>query len=990
MGAFIRFVDIVRCFNPFIPMNNIRQACLLLFLIVFQPFINHKLNAQELQYRQGELIIRFKDNFDPWSQSHQRSPGNKTFHNVSPVRKLKTEWNLWVMQYDYTKFSASDIIRDLYPAAEVLSIQKNRILKPRKKPNDPLFDWQWHHMNDGSSGGLANADFDSDLAWDFATGGLTELGDTIVICIIDDGLEVSHEDLKPNLWYNHAEIPGNMTDDDQNGYIDDYQGWNSYTGNDQFSQGKHGTAVTGLAAARGNNGVGICGISWNVKIMFVAGGGDEANAIESYFYPLYARRKYNQSNGSEGAFVVATNASWGSDFGKPEDSPLWCAMYDSLGREGIINVASTTNQNLNVDVEGDLPTTCPSDYLISVTNLNDHNEKHPNAGYGKVSIDLGAYGESTYSTYINNSYRSFGGTSAAAPQVTGAVGLLYSMPCSNLAELAHTNPSKAALEVKEILLNSSKPNASLKDKCTSEGQLNLFNASLYSGPIQISGIEKDELLFSWSSSLIYPIEFRYRVKGQPDWNDTIIYIGNQLKLNSLLACTEYEMQYKGLCSRYQSSYSPVRIYKTSGCCESIHSIQIKSLTEQELTFRFKDPSLFGSIVCLIRPTGDVRWDTFIALTPESEFSINGLKSCTQYEISCYSFCNGIESPKSELFYFTTSGCMSCTELNYCRRFRPSGELEWLESIQIDNDNFVSGSNFGYGNFVGTNKIWTLNKNSSHQAIFNAGYLADSSRMVVAAWIDYNQDGLFDDNENFAIPTLRFVHNTSYNFQIPQNAKTGITRMRVMLKYAEVSTTTPLPCFQSLEFGEYEDYCVRITDSECPGIDKFELARIDANSAELFISPGNSNPFQFSYRKLYSNQWNSGVTGSRIISLKQLDSCSIYEVKASVQCANQTSAELRLLFKTKGTDCIVKTEEQQYAELKIYPNPCTNYVIILNKDLTELVAYRYISPTGKTQPWTSLYQPQQQLSLEPPPVQGLSYLQLLLKNGKTKIFPVIRN
>lgn len=971
-------------------MNIIRQASFFLLSIVFQSVISLQLNGQELQFKQGELLIRFKDNFNPWTQSQQRSSGHYAFPKISPIRHLKTDWNLWVVHYDYTRHSSSTIIQDLYRSSEVLSVQKNRILKPRKKPNDPLLSWQWHHINDGSTGGLANADFDSDLAWDYATGGLTEMGDTIVICIIDDGLEINHEDLKPNLWYNYRELPGNLVDDDQNGYIDDYRGWNTYTGNDQFSQGKHGTAVTGLAAARGNNGVGICGISWNVKIMFIAGGGDEANAIESYFYPLYARRLYNKSNGLNGAFVVATNASWGSDFGKPEDSPLWCAMYDSLGLEGIINVASTTNQNLNVDVEGDLPTTCPSDFLISVTNLNDRNEKHPNAGFGKVSIDLGAYGESTYSTYINNSYRSFGGTSAAAPQVTGAVALLYSMPCSNLSELARTNPSKAALEVKEVLLNSAKPNASLKDQCTSDGQLNLFTASQYLGPLRVVDIDKNEIQFSWSNSLIYPIEFRYRRKGNASWMDTMIYVGNQLNLSSLQACTEYEIQYKGLCSRYQTAYSPLRIYKTNGCCESIHSIQIKTLTEQELVFRFKDPSAFGSIVCLIRSTDAIKWDTFMASTPESEFSINTLKPCTQYEISCYSYCNGIESPKSDLFYFTTSGCMSCTELNYCRRFRPSGELEWLESIQVDNEHFISGANFGYGNFVGTNKIWTLHKNRSHQAIFNAGYLADSSRMVVAAWIDYNQDGLFDDSENFAIPTIRFVHSTSYNFQIPPNAKTGITRMRVMLKYAEVSTTTPLPCFQSLEFGEYEDYCVRIIDIDCPGIDKFELARIDENSAELFITPGNSNPFKYSYRKLYSNLWISGMTSSRIISLKQLDSCSIYEVRANVECKDHTSPEVRLQFKTKGTDCISNTKEEGRTELNVYPNPCNNYLLLFNKDLSELVSYRYISPTGKIQAWIKLSNNLIQIPLEIPPIKGLSYLQILQKNGKTRIIPVVRN
>lgn len=213
------------------------------------------------------------------------------------------------------------------------------------------------------------------MAWDLNTGGLTELGDTIVLCIIDDGLDIAHYDIKGNLWRNYQEIPDNKLDDDQNGYVDDYYGWNSYKDGGNFDPGFHGTPVCGIAAATGNNNLGVCGINWKVKLMFVAGGGDEANAILSYTYPWKARKAYNQSNGKQGAFVVATNSSWGSDYGMPEEAPIWCAVYDSLGAEGILNAASTTNLDLNVDEDGDLPTTCESDYLITVTSMDWFDQK---------------------------------------------------------------------------------------------------------------------------------------------------------------------------------------------------------------------------------------------------------------------------------------------------------------------------------------------------------------------------------------------------------------------------------------------------------------------------------------------------------------------------------------------------------------------------------------------------------------------------------------
>ena len=88
---------------------------------------------------------------------------------------------------------------------------------------------------------------DMDLAWDITTGGLSPSGDTIVVCVIDDGINQAHEDLKDNIWYNRGEIPLNGIDDDGNGYIDDFRGWNVTENNDSvFVAGVHGTPVCGI------------------------------------------------------------------------------------------------------------------------------------------------------------------------------------------------------------------------------------------------------------------------------------------------------------------------------------------------------------------------------------------------------------------------------------------------------------------------------------------------------------------------------------------------------------------------------------------------------------------------------------------------------------------------------------------------------------------------------------------------------------------------
>ena len=145
-------------------------------------------------------------------------------------------------------------------------------------------------------GGTVGADIDADSAWAISTGGLTALGDTIVVCVIDGGIDLNHDDLTPNRWINYAEIPNNGIDDDNNGFVDDRLGWNTGAGNDNISGSSHGTAVAGIIGAKGDNGTGVAGVNWDVKLMIVRGGsGVESEVLEAYTYPLNLRKKYDMS-----------------------------------------------------------------------------------------------------------------------------------------------------------------------------------------------------------------------------------------------------------------------------------------------------------------------------------------------------------------------------------------------------------------------------------------------------------------------------------------------------------------------------------------------------------------------------------------------------------------------------------------------------------------------------------------------------------------------
>jgi subtilisin family serine protease len=190
---------------------------------------------------------------------------------------------------------------------------------------------------------------------------------------------------------------------------------------------------------------------------------------------LKQRRLYRETNGAKGAFVVAVNLSAGVDYGKPEDFPLWCAVYDSLGKEGILSVGSVINNNVNVDSEGDMPTLCPSPFHIAVTNSNRYDAMDLNAAYGKTNVDLAAPG-AVYTLRPSNTYNSFGGTSGAAPHVAGAIALLAAYPNAEWAESLKNTPQLSALFLKEIILKTVDKFSSFSGKSTSEGRLSVGNA----------------------------------------------------------------------------------------------------------------------------------------------------------------------------------------------------------------------------------------------------------------------------------------------------------------------------------------------------------------------------------------------------------------------------------------------------------------------------------------------------------------------------------
>ncbi len=356
---------------------------------------------------------------------------------------LSPRWQIYLLQSD----QAPALLHALRQQPAVTACQYNHAVQWRSAPtNDPKRDRQWPL----DSIGLPDA-------WDKTNSGLSPQGDSIACAVIDGTFDVTHEDLAANIWHNYREIPNNGLDDDQNGYIDDFTGWQVLYNTDRHDYGalsNHGSSVLGIIGARGDNNLGVTGINPQLKLLLLsantaAGITRLSNIIEAYSYILAMRERYDRSNGQEGAYVVAVNASWGIDFAWAAEHPIWCGLFDSLGQAGILSIAATTNSDANVDRDGDMPCTCPSPYLIAVSE-SDRNHT-PLAGYGKTHIDLFTAGQN-HTTRWGNNYGDFGGTSGAAPHVSGAVALLYSFKHTAWGAAQKDDPAAAALLVKNSLL----------------------------------------------------------------------------------------------------------------------------------------------------------------------------------------------------------------------------------------------------------------------------------------------------------------------------------------------------------------------------------------------------------------------------------------------------------------------------------------------------------------------------------------------------------
>jgi subtilisin family serine protease len=424
-------------------------------------------------WEEDEILIKFKPAVTTSSVSSLLAALNARVLDYTPELGLR---HIRLPQ----KMAVADAITQMLASDLVDYAEPNYRCHAFVKPNDPLYSRLWGLENTGQDDGSSGADITAASAWNIATG-----SQNVVIGIIDSGIDYKHEDLRHALYTNPGEDPwsdsddpttGNKVDDDANGYVDDWKGWNFVSAsNDPYDDNSHGSHCAGTIGAVGNNNTGITGVCWNVRIISLKfldenGDGNVANAAKAIVYAAnlgirilnnswggneYSRALYDaiQYANSKGVLFVAAA---GNDGVNTDQYPNYPSCYDL---ENIISVAASDNKD-QLAVWGSEET--PSDDCGFI--CNSVMAATPGSNFGPISVDLAAPGKGIWST-VPGGYARFDGTSMAAPHVSGVAGLI-------LAKY----PALSHLQIRARIMANVDQRESFSAVVASGGRLNAFKA----------------------------------------------------------------------------------------------------------------------------------------------------------------------------------------------------------------------------------------------------------------------------------------------------------------------------------------------------------------------------------------------------------------------------------------------------------------------------------------------------------------------------------
>jgi subtilisin family serine protease len=391
----------------------------------------------------GEVIVAFEPGASAVTRTDARAEVGASVADVLPVRGLQ------VLAVDGP---VDEAIAELEHHRGVRYAVPNVRVELTRTPNDPLFGDLWGFNATGQFTSTVDADIDAPEAWDITTG-----SSAVTVAVVDTGI-ADHPDLDANRWTNPGESGGgketNGVDDDGNGYVDDWRGYDFWDYDNVPSDGNgHGTHVAGTIGAVADNGIGVAGVAWHVRLMALdvfpdSGFGDAGAVVEAFAYA-----------GRNGARIV--NASLGHVGTYPPYADVMRAYPRTLFVAGAGNGdGDGVGDDNEIAPFSPCAETPPNVVCVAASDVNDLRDGYSN--WGATSVDLAAPGDIIRSTDLAGAYSLKSGTSMAAPHVSGAAALL----------LAH-RPGALAGQIKVALLDSVDLKPAWAGKTVSGGRLNV-------------------------------------------------------------------------------------------------------------------------------------------------------------------------------------------------------------------------------------------------------------------------------------------------------------------------------------------------------------------------------------------------------------------------------------------------------------------------------------------------------------------------------------
>lgn len=423
-----------------------RISALLIFAFIFSNIISPfgtvfaKQKSTKLEKDKVEILIKYKDA----SKSGSIKTKVKTKLNIRKLDLIENNKRSKIELLGIDEASDIDaVIKELKSDSNVLFAQPNYKLNTKSEssadvPSDDRFSEQWGLLNDGQSieyaQGTKGQDISAVDAWSITKG-----SPTVLVGVLDTGIDINHNDLKNNIYINKGEIPKNGIDDDGNGLIDDTNGWdfanNDNTVYDDSRKDMHGTHVAGIIGAS-QNGSGIVGVAPTAKILplkFINDGtGYTSDAIRAI--------EYASKMG-----VKIVNCSFSGS-----DNNL--ALKEAMSASNMLFVCAAGNDGKDIAKSPVYPASFELSNVITVGATNNSGKIAALSNYG-INVDVAAPGIGILSTSPENQYDYQNGTSFAAPYVAGIAALIQSII-----------PDMTAAQIATRIRSTATKNSDTKDK----------------------------------------------------------------------------------------------------------------------------------------------------------------------------------------------------------------------------------------------------------------------------------------------------------------------------------------------------------------------------------------------------------------------------------------------------------------------------------------------------------------------------------------------